>query len=407
MLLQVLVLEDLAAFRNLRRQRALATDLRRPKARREHVHCQLDAVHLRAAAVGEPKGVLRVGRRFHVDKHALELRGELVAALVLELGDHRALGVVRDRPAAQQPLRQVLLVVLLEDVLLLQVAEEHHHLVERLLDLLLRRALHPLAQLVVDKERDVLGGVLVKVDEVFERLVQRVGELLVVFKGLLNHLLVLVAQRQQPLHVQHRVALVLLLLHQLGATRLHVRRHNLANHREARRRLRHALEELVHARQVLHFVVLEHHHAARVFHLCQLPHMSRNQLALGHFLDLWLCARIKVVRHAVLLLEQPPLCLLHVVGRRVLRQVLVRFDLVKVGRALQEGLLEVLAVDLQPQLEQHACDRLDQPARDHLASALARHQVEKHLQQPVLDARVAHDLVRVRVRVRVRVSGQG
>tara|TARA_B100000768_G_C11269669_1_gene372782 strand:- start:566 stop:901 length:336 start_codon:yes stop_codon:yes gene_type:complete len=109
------------------------------------------------------------------------------------------------------------------------------------------------------------------------------------------------------------------------------------------------------------------------------------------------------VRHAVLLLVQPLLCLLHVVGRRVLRQVLVRFDLVEVGGALQEGLLKVLAVNLLPQLEQHACDRLDQPARDHLASALARHQVEKHLQQPVFDARVAHDLVRVRFKVKIRV----
>ena len=42
--------------------------------------------------------------------------------------------------------------------LLLKVSEEHHHLVEDGVHLLLRSALHPLAHLLVDKERNVPGG---------------------------------------------------------------------------------------------------------------------------------------------------------------------------------------------------------------------------------------------------------
>ena len=98
------------------------------KAGSEHVHRKFDAVYLAAAAHRVTEGLLCVSGDLHVHEHALELRGELVAALDLELADHRALGVVRDGAPAEQSLGQVLLVILFEDVLLLKVAEEHHHL---------------------------------------------------------------------------------------------------------------------------------------------------------------------------------------------------------------------------------------------------------------------------------------
>ena len=66
--------------------------------------------------------VHHVLRELHVSKHRFELGRELVAALCLEFGDERALGVVGYRSAAKKTLRQVLLVVLLEDILLVQVS---------------------------------------------------------------------------------------------------------------------------------------------------------------------------------------------------------------------------------------------------------------------------------------------
>ena len=85
-----------------------------------------------------------------------------------------------------------------------------------------------------------------------ESLIERVGELFVALERLLDHPLVLIAQREQPLHVQHRVAIALLLLHQLGAAQLDVCSHDVSDHLQPWRRLRHPLEQLVHARQVLH-----------------------------------------------------------------------------------------------------------------------------------------------------------
>ena len=113
-------------------------------------------------------------------EHALELGGELAAALGLQLADHVLLRVVREALVEQEALGQVLLVVALEDVLLLQVAEEDHGLVEQLVDLGLGQALDALAQLVVDEEREVLGRARVQVDEVLEVGVDALPEELVV-----------------------------------------------------------------------------------------------------------------------------------------------------------------------------------------------------------------------------------
>ena len=60
----------------------------------------------------------------HVLEHALQLGGELAAALRLQLADHHLLGVVRGRLLVEEAARQVALVVLLEGILLLKCGSE-------------------------------------------------------------------------------------------------------------------------------------------------------------------------------------------------------------------------------------------------------------------------------------------
>mmetsp|Transcript_23744 Transcript_23744/g.77363 ORF Transcript_23744/g.77363 Transcript_23744/m.77363 type:complete len:746 (+) Transcript_23744:257-2494(+) len=391
-LLQVVLAEHLAAARHRRGQVAAAGDLGRPEARREHLHRQVDRLDL-ARAVGGAELVLRVGRHLHVHEHALELGGELVAALLLELLDHRALDVVRDGAAAEQPLGEVLLVVLFEDVLLLQVAEEHHHLVEHCLDLVLRRAAHALAHLLVDKEGDVLGRALVEVDEVLEGRVQRVEEGLVSTEGALDDALVLVSQREQSLDKLDRVARgARLLRHQLLPPSLDVPRHELADHAQPVGR-RHSAEELVRPLEVWYAVVLEHGHDARVLHLCEGAHVLGDELPLDHLVEPPLGRLVEVVCDPLVLLAQPRLRLAHVLGGRVLGEALVRLLAVKVRRRLEEGYLKVALVDVLAELDEHGSDCLDDASLDRLGAPLPVDQVEHRREQPALDAIVAADFV--------------
>ena len=75
-----------------------------------------------------------VARELHVVEHALQLLRELEAALDLELGEHAALGVVRDGARVEEALGEVRFVVALEDVLFGDVAEDGDGFVEDLFD---------------------------------------------------------------------------------------------------------------------------------------------------------------------------------------------------------------------------------------------------------------------------------
>mmetsp|Transcript_7891 Transcript_7891/g.18792 ORF Transcript_7891/g.18792 Transcript_7891/m.18792 type:complete len:302 (+) Transcript_7891:606-1511(+) len=81
-------LERLDAREHLRRQVEVVILVRRPEARREHLHAdvgvELDVV---LAQVLGKRGA-HVARQVHVCDHALELRCELRAAAQLQLGDH-------------------------------------------------------------------------------------------------------------------------------------------------------------------------------------------------------------------------------------------------------------------------------------------------------------------------------
>jgi hypothetical protein len=126
------------------------------------------------------KGILRDLDVLH---HAFGRLGERRTRLDLELGEHVPLRVVRYRSLRDETLGEVRVVVALESILLDEEAEEGNRLVEDDVDfclgfLLARRqyhtgmrgangthALESLLEVLVDKERDVLGRLDVLVDK--------------------------------------------------------------------------------------------------------------------------------------------------------------------------------------------------------------------------------------------------
>ena len=106
--------------------------------------------------------------------------------------------------------------------------------------------------------------------------------------------------------------MILIVLHQLRATRLDVRRHDIADDSQAGCGRRHSLEELIRARKVADLVVLNHGDHAGILHLRQRAHVPRNQLALRHLANLGLGGWVEVVRDAIALLRQSLFRLRHV-----------------------------------------------------------------------------------------------
>lgn len=70
--------------------------------------------------------VVEVGARAHVCEHALQLRGVLVAAHLLETADHEALHIARDRLTMDETASKHLGVKLLEHVLVVHILEDQN-----------------------------------------------------------------------------------------------------------------------------------------------------------------------------------------------------------------------------------------------------------------------------------------
>lgn len=123
--------------------------------------------------------------------------------------------------------------------------------------------------------------------------------------------------------------------------------------------------------------------------------MHSDELALHDLADLGLGGRVQIVVNAIQLLLESGINLLHVVGAAV-GDELLGLDAVKVGRALQERLLKVFLVHgtaVDSEVDLHLSNRLQQTAVDDFAGALLVDKEENHLQQAVLDARIAGDIV--------------
>ena len=90
--------------------------------------------------------------------------------------------------------------------------------------------------------------------------------------------------------------------------------------------------------------VAQHWNQARALHLDERTHVVGDELALDHFLDLVLAARVEVVAHAIELLLATRFDLAHVVGAAVGGDELLRFDAVERGGGFEERALKVLLV---------------------------------------------------------------
>ena len=137
-------------------------------------------------------------------------------------------------------------------------------------------------------------------------------------------------------------------------------------------------------------------------------HMHSDELALHDLADLGLGGRVQIVVDAIQLLLESGVDLLHVVGAAV-GDELLGLDAVEVGRALQERLLKVLLVHgaaVDSEVDLHLSDRLQETAVDDFTRALLVDEEENHLQQAVLDARIAGDIVTEQLQTQLVHGGQ-
>mmetsp|Transcript_92680 Transcript_92680/g.299819 ORF Transcript_92680/g.299819 Transcript_92680/m.299819 type:complete len:276 (-) Transcript_92680:625-1452(-) len=266
-----------------------------------------------------------------------------MTALTLQLRNHALLRLVTGAAARQQTPRQVLLVVALEDILVLEEAEDGHHLLQARIDLhVARHALQTPAEHVVDEEREVLGRARVPVQEGLEGLLESQLEVLALFEGFLDELVVLLLEGEDPLDVGDRVLDLLRIIQDVAARFADAINHDLLHLFERRWR---AAEEPVHALEVLNLVVQKHPGATRVLHVDQRLAMGQDPLLIAQALDLLHRRLMKVVLDPCLLLLDPMLGLPQVVRACILGDVLNRLILVELPRVIQELVLKALSVD--------------------------------------------------------------
>ena len=155
----------------------------------------------------------------HILEHALELGGELRAALGFEPRDHALLRIHARGFTQQQALGEIFFVKSLEDVFALNVPEQRHGSVQDVLELILRLALTRAPQLAVDVLSDELRRpVRPLVHERLEALLDHGRELLVAAEGFRRHVVSFFLQLQQ---LTHHVLVVLLILHDGDAPGAH------------------------------------------------------------------------------------------------------------------------------------------------------------------------------------------
>ena len=112
--------------------------------------------------------------------------------------------------------------------------------------------------------------------------------------------------------------------------------------------------------------------------------------------EFWLRALIEVVGNALVLLHQPLVGLLEVGCERAVRDELLRFKLVVLGRLLQQHLLELLLVEFArvlAHLDQHLNAGPDLRLLDDLAVALLPNVLHEQPNQAVLDLLVLDHVV--------------
>ena len=167
---------------------------------------------------------------------------------------------------------------------------------------------------------------------------------------------------------------------------------------DSQQTIRNSVKEPVHVSQILVFVVLEHVVNAAVFHLDNGFHVRRDELVLEHLDYTRLGGLVQIVVGALALLSYSFVHFSYVDRGRVLAQELLALQAIELGRLLQEGLLEVLVVDVTgvyAERHKHLTGVLDGHAVRELTAPLLVHHAQKRLPQVVLDGRIANDSVSV------------
>mmetsp|Transcript_11650 Transcript_11650/g.41954 ORF Transcript_11650/g.41954 Transcript_11650/m.41954 type:complete len:390 (-) Transcript_11650:1148-2317(-) len=201
------VLERLHALDHLLRERELHELVRRPKPGGEHGDLEVNLGPALVLVLGHPlleRGAVVIPRELQVRDHALHLRRELRAALLLELREDRPLVVVVGALVEEQPPRQLLAVKLREEVLVADVRQQPHDLLERLLHGVVAELLAAaLLEQVIAKRREQLRGRApgdALVAKHLERLLQRPVEQRVVAEAVAHVREVLVVELDDVPH---------------------------------------------------------------------------------------------------------------------------------------------------------------------------------------------------------------
>mmetsp|Transcript_10333 Transcript_10333/g.28139 ORF Transcript_10333/g.28139 Transcript_10333/m.28139 type:complete len:571 (-) Transcript_10333:264-1976(-) len=365
--------------------------VRRPGARREHLHGQVRGLPL----LTRPTALLpafevrhHLPARSDVVKHILELRSELIAALDLQLAQQRPLQVVRGRLAVEQSFGEMLLVVLLEEVFLREVSEKEDRMLQGFLDFLLGAPLGPLAESAVHEQRDVLWGPGVLVDEVFERVIQRLAERFVRIQPLKEHLVAFPPQLEK--RADERVRPVLQVfrrrVYDLHSKILHVRGESQLQKFDTVD----LHEQPVHPLEVVVVAVLEDVDGPRGA-VDQGLGMGCDHPVFDDACELRPRCLVKIHLHSIKLLLQSRFGVLQVLGAVEGVDELRGFELVVVLRGLKEGRLEVLDVHFGPKIHHHDDDGSRQHHVRDLTVPLAFHHFEDRFDQPGEDQRPAHD----------------
>mmetsp|Transcript_75202 Transcript_75202/g.196032 ORF Transcript_75202/g.196032 Transcript_75202/m.196032 type:complete len:415 (+) Transcript_75202:781-2025(+) len=382
----VKIVEDLDGLLHLGAQVGVLNLVRGPEARGEHCDREVDAPQrvpaLRQAVAVLPEVLLQVRGQGKVRDHALELRGELRAALHLQFRDHALLRVLRRRGLVQQSLGQLVPVDLGEEILVAQEGEELHHFLEELLNLVVGE---PLARLlenpIAERGHESCEGVLadVSVDEHLEGLLQRLLEQRVLREALLHDALEALVEVQERLDEgrvaqrlrlrRHLLRLLHALVHDLVSPVGDVRAEGL---RDGVQAVVHQGEHAVHPGQVISLVVVEEvDHAGLLFQ--QLLLRLREQRLDHDVIQLRLRRPVEVVRHTQLLGVERGLRLAQVLRERVLGDPARGLSHEVVARRRQERLLEFSVVHVgaaQAKVDEHIDDALNQILINMLALAL-------------------------------------
>ena len=122
-------------------------------------------------------------------------------------------------------------------------------------------------------------------------------------------------------------------------------------------------------------------------------HVVSNHLSLNHTSNLVFTLSIQVVPHPIYLLSQTLLSFLQIIPTITTLNKLLRLNLVKLRRSLQERLLEIILIHRLTQVHKHLSHIPHQPPVNNLASPLLVNKIKKRVEKPRVYLRRMHYII--------------